>query len=155
MFYLGSQIFGGAHDQAARRNMNGPVATLCAIIPTVCNAVSETEYATAYMNAQIGEPLRQTLSDLGYPQIAPTEIVYDNQVTGKIATQTCKLRRSKAIAMRYHWLRDRVALGHFQMTWKPGAQNLADFLSKAHPVNHFKQMVPYYDSSANFPTKGK
>jgi len=32
------------------------------------------------------------------------------------------------------------------MVWRPGKANLADFLSKAHPIHHFKTMVPYFDA---------
>jgi hypothetical protein len=146
IFYLGDPPFTGTATSEPRM-VWGPIATLCAIIGTVCQASSESEYAAAYMNAQLGESIRQTLLDLGYPQPA-TPIVYDNEVTGKIANQTCKLRRAKAIAMRYHWLRDRVAMGHFTMVWRPGQHNLADLLTKAHPVHHFEAVSPYYNSSA-------
>jgi hypothetical protein len=146
VFYLGDPQFTGPATTDPRL-MWGPVATLCAIIPTVCQASAESEYAAAYMNAQVGESIRQILSDLGYPQPA-TPIIYDNEVAGKIAKQTCKLKRAKAIASRYHWLRDRVAMGHFTMIWRPGSHNLADLLTKAHPVHHFEALSPLYNSSA-------
>jgi hypothetical protein len=123
--------------------MNAPIATVCSILPTVTQAASETEYATAYVNAQVGEAIRQTLHDFGFKQ-NPTPIIYDNIVAGQMANQSCKLRRSKAIAMRYHWLRDRVQMGHFIMVWRPGAINLADYLSKSHPVSHFRAMRPFF-----------
>ena len=97
-----------------------------------------------YMAAQLGEMLRTTLTDMGYPQ-GPTPIVYDNTIAGKMVNNTCKLRRSRAIDMRFHWIRDRVAQGHFTMVWRPGTQNLADFLTKAHPVHHFTAMAPFFD----------
>jgi hypothetical protein len=49
--------------------------------------------------------------------------------------------------MRYHWLRDRVAMGHFTMVWRPGPHNLADFLTKAHPIHHYVATEPYFNSS--------
>jgi hypothetical protein len=88
--------------------------------------------------------IRQTLSDLGHPQLHPTPIIYDNEVSGKIAHQTCKMRRSKSISMRYHWLRDRVALGEFSMVWRPGKQNLADFFTKIPSVAHHKTMSSFF-----------
>ena len=38
--------------------------------------------------------------------------------------------------MRYHWIRDQVKLRVFNIIWKPGKLNLADFFTKAHPVKH-------------------
>jgi hypothetical protein len=146
-FFLGDPTFTGPNTSDPTR-VNGCIATLCSIIPTVCQASAESEYAAAYMNAQRGEILRQTLADLGYPQREPTPIIYDNEVAGKIANQSCTLKRAKAIAMRYHWLRDRVAMGHFKMVWRPGPHNLADFFTKAHPVHHFEAMAPFYNSAS-------
>jgi len=96
-----------------------------------------------FLNAQQGEKLRQTLHDLGYPQ-KPTVITYDNAISGKLALRTVKQRRSKAIALRYHWIRDRVAMGHFQLHWQPGTHNLADFLTKPHPVYHHRRMSKFF-----------
>jgi hypothetical protein len=147
VFYFGDPIFRGPDDEQQLQAMQGPVATLCAIIPTVCQAANECEYACCYMTAQIGEHIRNTAEAFGHPQNA-TEIIYDNELSGKMANNTCKLRKSKAIAVRYHWLRDRVVQGHFKMVWRPGLHNLADFLSKAHPVHHYRTMEPYFNSAA-------
>ena len=46
-----------------------------------------------------------------------------------------KMKRSKSIDMRFHWIRDRIKQGHFVVTWIKGANNLADFFTKALPVN--------------------
>jgi hypothetical protein len=145
-FFMGNPAFTGPSSSSCQR-FQGAVATVCKRVPTVCQASSESEYATAYINAQTGEVLRQTAADLGYPQAGPTPIIFDNSVAGQIANNTCKLKRAKAIAMRYHWLRDRVAMGHFVMVWRPGPHNLADFLTKAHPIHHYIAMEPFFNSS--------
>jgi len=146
VFFMGSPSFTGL-TSSNPNNFQGAVATVCKKVPTVCQASSESEYATAYVNAQTGETLRQTAFDIGYPQLDPTEIIFDNSVAGQIANNTCRLKRAKAIAMRYHWLRDRVAMGHFTMVWRPGPHNLADFLTKAHPIHHYIATEPYFNSS--------
>ena len=46
--------------------------------------------------------------------------------------------------MRYHWIQDQVDLGNFTVTWQPGADNLADFFTKAHPVQHHIEMMRIY-----------
>jgi hypothetical protein len=142
IFLLGSLQF----DPTRPNNLplNGPIAVISTIIPTVCASASESEYAALFINAQQGETIRQILSDLGHPQISPTVIIYDNLISGKIANRTCKLRRSKAIATRYHWIQDRIQMRHFTLEWRPGVQNLADFVTKAHPYHHFEQMSQYF-----------
>jgi hypothetical protein len=146
LFFLGDPIFNGADDTSCIADMQGAVEALCVIVPTVCQSASESEYAATFLNAQAAEPLRQTLADLGYPQ-PPTPIVYDNTISGALANNKCKQRKSKAFATRYHWIRDRVEQGHFRMVWRPGKDNMADFLTKAHPVHHFRSMAPFIDTA--------
>ena len=148
-FTLGKPVYEGinSHSRTAPSWVNGSVATISKIIPTVCAAASESEYAALYLNCQFGEGLRQTLQDLGHPQLQPTPVTYDNIVSGQIATKTCKIKRSKAIAARYHWVQDRIRMHHFHLDWKPGTSNLADFFTKAHPVHHFTSITPLYNSS--------
>ena len=47
---------------------------------------------------------------------------------------------SKAVDMRFHWIRDRVQQGHFTIAWRPGTENLADYFTKEHPLRHFRTM---------------
>jgi hypothetical protein len=144
VFILGNANFQGV-DSIHAPPINGAVAIVSKTIKSVCSSVAEAEYIAQFMNAHsLGITIRQTLADLGHPQLHPTPIIYDNEVSGKIAQQTCKMRRSKSIAMRYHWLRDRVASGEFSMEWRPGKHNLADFFTKIPSVTHHKQMSPFF-----------
>ena len=140
-FSLGPIEYNGNPNQHQR--INGPIDVVCRTMPTVCASAAEAEYAAMYINAQQGEKIRQILSDLGYPQ-RPTTMTYDNSVAGKLALRQCKQKRSKAIALRYHWIRDRIAMGHFQLHWRPGTHNLADFLTKPHPVYHHRRMSNFF-----------
>ena len=49
-----------------------------------------------------------------------------------------KQKRSKAIDMRYHWIRDQVKQDKLCVTWQKGTTNLADYFTKAHPVWYHK-----------------
>ena len=42
--------------------------------------------------------------------------------------------------MRFHWLRDRVEQQHFEVIWREGKNNIADYFTKIHPTSHFKNM---------------
>ena len=123
--------------------MNGPIRVTSSLIPSVVGSAMEASYAAMYYNAQDAEVDRQTLIDLGHPQ-GPSIIVYDNEPAGNLANRTAKVKRSKAIDMKYHWIQDRVEQGHFHMVWKPGPHNLADYPSKAHPIHHFKALRPLF-----------
>jgi hypothetical protein len=133
----GRSVAGGIHYCGNRNEptlINGAILAMSSIIPTVVSSVAEAEYAGCFMNAQHGVWLRTILIAMGYPQ-PPTFILCDNMCAVGIATDTVKAKRSKAIDMRYHWVRDRIRNGQFVVTWIKGADNLADFFTKALPVH--------------------
>ncbi len=69
---------------------------------------------------------------MGYPQ-EPTIIMCDNTSAIGIATDSIKQKRSKAVAMRFHWIRDRVRQDQFIIAYIPTQQNLADYFTKNLP----------------------
>ena len=113
------------------------------IIKSVVSAASEAEYAGLFLAGVSTEGLRSICSDLGYPQ-GRTTIFSDNACAVGIANNTVKIRKSKAIDMRYHWIRDRTKQGHFKIVWARGKTNLADLLTKSHPSKHHIDMRDKY-----------
>ena len=89
-------------------------------------------------------PIRAALEEMGHPQ-PPTAIVVDNSTASGIANKTVKQRRSKAMDMRFCWVQDRTEQRQFQVHWRKGAQNLADYFTKHHPARyHVDDMRPVY-----------
>ena len=43
--------------------------------------------------------------------------------------------------MRFHWVRDRVAQKQFNVHWRPGKDNLADFFTKPLPVHKHQEIM--------------
>ena len=56
-----------------------------------------------------------------------------------------KQKRSKAIDMCFHWLKDR-ANNHNQLDiqWAPGISNLGDYPTKHHLAHHHRTTCPVY-----------
>jgi hypothetical protein len=131
--------FGLTGDHA----INGMVEYISMVIPTVCSSVAEAEYAALFLTGRAITNIRNILEDLGYPQTT-TNIVCDNSCAVGIVNGTVKQKRSKAIDMRYHWIRDQVKQGKFTVSWAEGATNLADYFTKAHPVHHYVAMRRTY-----------
>jgi hypothetical protein len=134
---------------------NGSIDFISSIIPSVVSSVAEAEYASLFLNACAAEEHRNTLADLGYPQPS-TPLFTDNSCAVGIANNSVKQKRSKAMDMRYHWIRDRVKNGHFTVSWKAGEGNYADFFTKALPVNehvaqrkHFVSYAPLVTPHTN------
>jgi hypothetical protein len=116
---------------------NGPIDIICSILQPVVAAAMEAEYGALYVNARKATELVNTLEDLGHTQ-RPVTIYCDNKPAVSVANNIAKQKRSKAIDMRFNWIKDRIAQGQFEIIWNKGASNVADFVTKAHPTKHFQ-----------------
>lgn len=123
---------GGYHYMGNRSDLdkrpdtvNGAIDCISCIIKSVVSSVAVAEYAALFLNGEIAMGLRKTLADLNYPQPA-TPIACDNAVDVGISKHTVRQRRTKAIAMRFDWIQDRVDDGEFTVKWFAGVPNLAD-----------------------------
>jgi hypothetical protein len=97
-------------------HINGATHVFSSIIPCIVSSAGEAEYAALFAGAQHAASLRTILSDLGYSQ-PPTIIMCDNTGAIGIGTDSIKQKRSKAIDMRFHWVRDRVRQGQFTISY--------------------------------------
>ena len=122
---------------------NGAVHTHCSIMSVVLSSATEAETGATFHNAQDGVVLRNILNDLGHPQGA-TPIQTDNACAAGILNDTVKQRRSKAMDMRFYWVKDRVRQGQFTVHWRRGADNRADYFTKHHPPAHHRLMRSHY-----------
>jgi hypothetical protein len=105
----------------------------------VVASAAESEVRECFHNAQSGAPLRVTLTELGHIQ-PPTPLRTDNSTAFGILNETIKQKRSKEMDMRYHWLTNRVRQQQFDVYWRPGRENLGDYHTKHHSVQHHKDM---------------
>jgi hypothetical protein len=117
--------------------MNGNVLVQSQLIDCVVASAAEAEYAALFLNAQEGIRIRNTLTDLGYPQ-ACTPMFTDNKCAEGLSNQSINMKRSKAMDMRFHWVKDKVKQGTYSVTWKQGRDNAADYFTKSHPPAHHK-----------------
>jgi hypothetical protein len=117
--------------------LNGPVHVHSGIIRAVMSSAAEAELGALFYNAKDAAMLRTTLSDLGHPQPA-TPIQTDNSCAAGIANSSVKQRRSKAMDMRFYWVRDRVRTGDFLIFWRKGSDNDADYFTKHHSPSHHR-----------------
>jgi Reverse transcriptase (RNA-dependent DNA polymerase) len=124
---------------------NGPVHILSQIMREVLSSAAEAEMAALFYNCKEACTIRTTLEEMGYPQPA-TPVVTDNSTAAGIANATVKQRRSKAIDMRYYWVRDRTRQKQFQIVWRKGKYNRADYISKHHPASHHQAIRSAYVS---------
>ncbi len=115
---------------------NGVILTNATIIKTVMSSAAEAELGALYINVKEAIYLRQILHEMGHPQ-PRTPILTDNTTAEGVINKKIQPKRTKAMDMRFHWLRDRKAQWQLKFAWKPGKTNLADYFTKHHlPAHH-------------------
>jgi hypothetical protein len=146
-FFLSNPINVKDPNSPSAQN-NGAIHIVSSILNNVMSSAAEAEVGALFYNAQDACPLRNTLDFLGHPQPA-TPIQTDNSCAEGIANDTVKQKRSKAIDMRFYWIRDRVRQGQFHIFWRPGKDeqgnyNKGDYYTKHHPTEHHREQRPIY-----------
>jgi hypothetical protein len=122
---------------------NGPVHTTCQIMRNVLASTAEADIGALFLNGQEALPICVTLDELGHTQPA-TPMQTGNSTAAGFANDTIKQKRSKAIDMRFYWIKDRVRQNQFLFYWRPGPENLGDYHTKHHPPSHHHRMRPTY-----------
>ena len=118
---------------------NGAVLNIAQIIKAVMTSAAEAEIGAMYINAREAVPARKTLEEMGHPQ-PRTPMQTDNTAAQAVVSNNIAPRRTKAMDMRFHWLRCRDAQGQFRYYWRPGTENLGDYWTKHHPGPHHTNM---------------
>ena len=132
--------------------INGPVLVSSKIIKETVSSAAEAELAALYHNGQDAYPLRIALEELNHPQ-PPTPIQTDNSTASGLANDTLKQKRSKAMDMRWFWIRDKVNANIYNVYWNTGKTNKADYFSKQHPTKHHIDMRSTYIYSPENPVQ--
>ena len=114
---------------------NGAVLNVAQVIKSVMSSAAEAELGALFINAKLAVPMRHTLEELGHPQ-GRTPIQTDNSTAHGVINGKIQPKQTKAMDMRYYWLKDREAQNFFQFHWKPGKNNLADYWTKHHAAIH-------------------
>ena len=114
---------------------NGAILTIATIINVVMSSAAKAELGALFINAKETVYLRQILEEMGHAQ-PRTPIQTDNTTAEGVINNKIQPKRTKAIDMRFHWLRDREAQEQFNIYWRPGNTNLADYFTKHHALAH-------------------
>ena len=121
----------------------GPIHTVSKIMFNVMGSAAEAEIGATYINGKEAVPIRTLLCKIGHPQ-PDTPMQVDISTAVGFANDTIKQKRSKAIDMRFYWIRDHTSRGQFLVYWQPGITNLADYHTKHYSPAHHRLMWSTY-----------
>jgi hypothetical protein len=118
---------------------NGAVLNIAHIIKHVMTSATEAELAALYIMAREAVYIRIILEEMGHKQ-PPTPLQTDNSMAEAVINGKITPKRTKAMDMRFHWLRDRECQEQFRIYWRPGKLNYADYWTKHHPAKHHQNI---------------
>ena len=104
---------------------NGAVLNIAHIIKHVMSSATEAELAALYIMAREAVYISIILEEMGHKQ-PPTPLQTDNSAACGVVNGKIQPTRTKAMDMRFHWLRDRECQKQFRIYWRPGKSNYAD-----------------------------
>ena len=124
-------------NEASAPGNNGAVLNIAHIIKHVMSSATESELAALYIMAHEAVYIRIILEEMGHKQ-PPTPLQTDNAMADAVCNGKIQPKRTKAMDMRFHWLRDRECQKQFRIYWRPGKLNYADYWTKHHTAAHHK-----------------
>ena len=122
---------------------NGTIHNVAEIIKGVMSSAAKAELGVMYINVRKVVEERIILEEMGHVQPA-TPVQVDNSTAKGIINKRVQLKRTKAMDMCFHWLRDCSTQKQFRFYWRPGATNYADYWTKHHPAAHHCNMRPVF-----------
>jgi hypothetical protein len=129
----------GSSTNTDKKLTNGAILTISKVLKHVMSLAAEAEIGAVFINAKEGAVLCTTLEELGHPH-PPTPMETEIPTAPGYINGTIKQKRTKAMDMRFYWIKDRVKQGQFNVYWGPGYQKLADYFTKHHSPAHHKKM---------------
>ena len=86
---------------------NAAVHVICKLVDEVMSLAQEVESGVVFINGKELICIQQTLEEMGHPQ-GPTSLQFDNMVAEGITSDTVKQKMSKAMDMRFYWVKYRI-----------------------------------------------
>jgi hypothetical protein len=114
---------------------NGAILNISKIMKGVMSSAADAELGALYINACKAVPISNLLQEMGHKQ-PKTPIQTNNSTASGVVNSNIQPQQTKAMDMRFYWLRCRDSQGQFRYYWKPGPTNQADYYTKHHPAHH-------------------
>eukprot|EP00804_Cyclotella_cryptica_P019046 CCRYP_014461-RB/>CCRYP_014461-RB protein AED:0.41 eAED:0.41 QI:0/-1/0/1/-1/1/1/0/261 len=118
---------------------NGAILNIAHIIKHVMASTTEAELAALFITAREAVYICIILMELDHKQPA-TPLQTDNAMAEAVTNGKVQPKRTKAMGMRFHWLRDRECKEQFRIYWCPGHSNYANYWTKHHSAKHHQHI---------------
>ena len=124
---------------------NAPFVSSAKMIDTVASSPTVAEYTTSNLCCHEIMHYRQFSSELGWEQ-APTKFFMDSQTSINLVVAPEISKKSRFLAVKHHFIRERVADGDILPIKVPSSAQRADAITKIFPAN---KMISNYHNLLN------
>ena len=107
------------------------------------SSAANAELGALFINAREAALMRHLLIEMGHPQ-PPTPIQVNNTTALGVVKQTIQPKQTKAMDMRFHWLRCSTNQKQFRTYWREGKTNRGDYTTKHHSTIHHQVTRPTF-----------
>ena len=114
---------------------NGAVLNIAQLIKVAMLSAVEAELGALYINLRKAVPMRLLLAEMGHTQ-PPTPTQSNNSMALGVVNSNIQPRRTKAMDVRFHWLRCREAQWQFRFFWRPSKTNVGEYCTKHYCAVH-------------------
>ena len=109
--------------------------------PTVALSTAEAEYVALACATQEAVWLRQLTTEINGKPLAESTVIFEDNQSAIAMTKNPQFHgRSKHIAIKYHFIRDKVIDGAIKVQYCPTTEMIADMLTKGLPTNTFTKL---------------
>ncbi len=102
---VGGHHFLGDNNNPVNQPKNGSILDIAKILKHVVSSAAEAELGATFLNGKEAVVIRTTLAKMGHLQPA-TPMQVDNSTVNSILNGTVKQQRSRAMDMRFYWMKD-------------------------------------------------
>ena len=118
---------------------NRAALNIAHIIKHVMSSATEAELAALYIMPREPVYIIIILEEIGHKQ-PPTPLQTNNLMAEEEVNGKIQPKRTNAMDMRFHWLRDRECQDQSKIYWRPSKSNYADYWTKHHPSKHHQNI---------------
>ena len=112
------------------------------------SSAAESELGAIYINCRKAIPAQHLLKAMGHNQ-PPTPMKTDNSTALGVVTNKIHTKRTKAMDMRFHWLRCHANQRQFRTYWRAGPTKKGIHVTKQHAALHHKNIRADYLTPTN------
>jgi hypothetical protein len=131
---------GNKTDSPKEPLSNGPLLCHTTVFKHVVSSVAEAKFGALFVNAKEATVTRTTLAEMGHNQDT-AELKTDTTTADGIINNTVQQKCSKAMNMRFYWVKDIEEQDQFNVGWALGDTNMGYYFTKHYSLVHHKRMI--------------